>query len=103
MTPMLAKSVLARSVPATAVQATFEPEEDEPEDEEPGEPEDEEPDEEDEDDELPTLSPDFLSLAADLSPDEDVSDFLPSDDPFDPLAEAAAVSLLFWLARLSVR
>jgi hypothetical protein len=101
--------MLARSVPATAVQATFEPDEDEPEDEEPDEDDDEpdepdEPDEEDEeeDEELPTLSPDFLSLVPDFSPDEEVSDFLLSE-PFDPLAEAPAVSLLFWLARLSVR
>jgi hypothetical protein len=102
--------MLARPVPATAVQATFEPEEDEPEDEEPDEDDDEpdepdEPDEEDEDEddeELPTLSPDFLSLVPDLSPDEEVSDFLLSD-PFDPLADAPAVSLVFWLARLSVR
>jgi hypothetical protein len=93
-------------VPATAVQATFEPEEDEPDDD-PDEPEDDdEPDEDDEDedpDELPTFSPDFLSPAPDLSPEADESDFFPSDDPFDPLAEAAADSLLFWLARLSVR
>jgi hypothetical protein len=105
MTPMLAR-------PATAVQATFEPDEDEPDEDEPDEDEPDEdeeadePDEEDEDDEeLPTLSPDFLSPAPDLSPDEDVSDFLLSDpfDPLDPLANAPAGSALFWLARLSVR
>jgi len=102
MTPMLAR-------PATAVQATFEPDEDEPDEDEPedAEPDEEEeadePDEEDEDDELPTLSPDFLSPAADLSLDEEVSGFFPSEDPFEPLAEAPAGSLLFWLARLSVR
>jgi hypothetical protein len=101
MTPMLAR-------PATAVQATFEPDEDEPDEDEPedDEPdEDEEADEPDEEDELPTLSPDFLSPAPDLSPDEDVSDFLLSDpfDPLDPLADAPAGSALFWLARLSVR
>jgi hypothetical protein len=88
--------MLAR--PATAVQATFEPDEDfEPE----------EDDEDEEDDELPTFSPDFLSLVPDLSPEveEDESElaalsaFLPSD-PFD---EAAAGSALFWLVRLSVR
>ena len=51
------------------------------------------------------MSPDFLSLVPDLSPDEELSDFLPSDpfDPFDPLADAPAGSALFWLARLSVR
>ena len=92
MTPMLAR-------PATAAQATFEPEED-------FEPDvDDEPDEEDE---LPTFSPDFLSLVPDLSPDDEEDDeselaalsaFLPSD-PFD---EAAAGSAGFWLLRLSVR
>jgi hypothetical protein len=96
MTPILAR-------PATAAQATFEPEEDdEPE-------EDFEPEEDDEeDDELPTVSPDFLSLVPDLSPDDEEDDeselaalsaFLPSD----PLAEAAAGSAVFWLLRLSVR
>jgi hypothetical protein len=104
MTPMLAR-------PATAVQATFEPDEDEPdedepEDDDPDEDEEaDEPDEEDEDEELPTLSPDFLSPVPDLSPDEELSDFLLSDpfDPLDPLADAPAGSVLFWLARLSVR
>jgi hypothetical protein len=91
-------------VPATAVQATFEPEEDEPEGDDPDEDDDpEEEEEEDEEEELPTLSPDFLSPAPDLSPDEELSDFLPSEDPFEPLAEAPAGSLVFWLARLSVR
>jgi hypothetical protein len=94
--------MLARS--ATGVQATFEPEEDDPEEDDPDE---EEPDEdedpvEEEDEEVPTLSPDFLSPEPDLSPEEDVSDFLLSD-PFDPLAEVPAGSLLFWLALLSVR
>jgi hypothetical protein len=101
--------MLAR--PATVVQATFEPDDDEPDDDEPDddepdedEPDDDEPEDED-DEELPTLSPDFLSLVPDLSPDEELSDFLPSDpfDPFDPLADAPAGSALFWLARLSVR
>jgi hypothetical protein len=91
MTPMLAR-------PATAAQATFEPEEDDLA----------EDDLEDEDDELPAFSPDFLSPAPDLSPDDDDEDeseltvlsvFLPSD-PFD---EAAAGSALFGLVRLSVR
>jgi hypothetical protein len=85
--------MLARS-PATAGQATFEPDE-EDEDEE-------EDDEDDEDEEELTFSPDFLSpLPEGLSPDEVAeSAFLLSDDPF---ADAAAVSELFWLARLSVR
>ena len=92
MTPMLAR-------PATAAQATFEPEEDfDPE----------EDDEDEEDDELPTFSPDFLSLVPDLSPDEEEDDeselaalsvFLPSD----PFVEAAAGSALFGLLRLSLR
>jgi hypothetical protein len=92
--------MLAR--PATVVQATFEPEEDDPEEDDPDEDEpDEDPEEEEDEGEL-TLSPDFLSPEPDFSPDEDVSDFLPSD-PFDPLAEAPAGSWLFWLALLSVR
>jgi hypothetical protein len=104
MTPILARS-------ATAGQATFEPD-----DEEDGEPEDDEPEDEEPEDELPTVSPDFLPLPPDLSPDDPddpddpeedeesplpLSDFLPSDpDPFD---EAVAGSAFFWLARLSVR
>jgi hypothetical protein len=76
---------------ATAGQATFEPDEEDEEDED---------DDEDEEEEELAFSPDFFSpLLEDLSPDE-VSAFLPSDDP---LADAAAGSELFWLARLSVR
>jgi hypothetical protein len=88
--------MLARS-PATAGQATFEPDEEDEDEEE----DDEEPDEDEDEEEL-TFSPDFLSpLPEDLSPDEVAeSAFLLSDDPFD---DAAAVSELFWLARLSVR
>jgi hypothetical protein len=87
--------MLARS-PATAGQATFEPDEEDEDEEE----DDEEDD--DEDEEELTFSPDFLSpLPEDLSPDEVAeSAFLLSDDPFD---DAAAVSELFWLSRLSVR
>jgi hypothetical protein len=98
-----------------AGQATFEPDDEEDDDE----PEDEDDEPEDEE---PTVSPDFLPLPPDLSPDDPddpddsddsddpeedeespvpLSDFLPSDpDPFD---EAAAGSAFFWLARLSVR
>jgi hypothetical protein len=111
ITPMLARSELAkpelaRSEPATAVQATFEPDEDDPEEEDDDPEEEEEEEEDDDDEELPTLSPDFLSPELpepDLSPAADESDFFPSEDPFDPLAEAPAGSLVFWLARLSVR
>jgi hypothetical protein len=84
--------MLARS--ATAGQATFEPDEDE---------EEEDDDEEPDDEPLPTVSPDFLSLLPDLSPDESApeapSDFLVSES-FD---EALAASELFCAARLSVR
>ena len=100
MTPMLARS-------ATGGQATFEPEEDDPEEDDPedDEPDEDEDPEEEDDGEVLTLSPDLLSPLPDLSPGDDVSDFLLSDplDPLDPLAEAPAGSVLFWLALLSVR
>jgi hypothetical protein len=95
--------MLARS--ATAGQATFEPDEDEEdeEDEEEEEEEEEEEDEEPDDEPLPTVSPDFLSLLPDLSPDESApeapSDFLVSE----PFGEALAASEAFCAARLSVR